>query len=1237
MITNCLNIKLRITVSMVLFLFGLVLNAQSITGPTTVQANTSATYTYDSGVLYRKPTWNVGGGVVTSSSSSGTEYSVTVLWNSGFATGNMTFLNGTTTISNLSVSIISAPPQGVGTPFINSVRTTVTREATTNVSSLSNSQKIESVAYIDGLGRPIQQVAIRAGANNQDIISHIDYDSYGRQVKEYLPYSSSSNIGTYRPSAQDDTHSFYDTSKYNEDFPGMTISNINPYSEKQFDNSPLNRIEKQAAPGYDWRMGGGHEIQIVYDYNANYEVRKYKVNLSKSVSGSSITYNPSLASDGYYAVNQLTKTITKDENWTSGNNHTTQEFKDKQGRVVLKRTYNNNSSHDTFYVYDDFGNLSYVIPPKAEGQGSVSSTELSELCYQYKYDDRNRLVEKKIPGKDWEYIVYNRLDQPVLTQDGNMRAFSTDRWLFTKYDTFGRVAYTGMSQSNSTRSSIQSAVNGLGTMHVSKQSTSTTIDGTNIFYNNGAYPTSGIVDILSINYYDNYTFDKVNGNSESSYGVTPTTNAKGLATGSKVRILGTNDWITTVTYYDDKSRPIYVYSHNSYLNTTDKVKTKYGFDGRVLETTTTHARTGKSTITIVDYFEYDHMNRMTRHRQSVNGGSQEVIAQNTYDDLGQLVEKGVGGKTNQSRLQIVNYDYNIRGWLKQINNPSSLGSDLFAFKINYNTEDHNGTELFNGNISETEWRTKNDNVLRWYRYNYDDLNRITSAIASSSNYNLSLVNYDKNGNITALNRAGHVNSAGTSFGSNMDILTYGYYTSSNRLKWVNDSGHEPHGFLELSNSSTEYIYDSNGNMTSDSNKGISSISYNHLNLPTSVSINGSEGNGTISYIYDATGVKIKKTVSTGGNTDYAGNFIYESGNLKFFSHPEGYVEPDGSGFDYVYQYKDHLGNIRLTYGDNNHNGSIVTSEIIEENNYYPFGLKHKGYNDVVSANSNSAAKKFMFGGKEYQEELGLDWYDVSARNYDPALGRWMNLDPLAEKMRRHSPYNFAFDNPVYFQDYDGMSPSGTNCCGNPFGGWGDGIARSMQSSITNFSNAVGEKWNNMTTSVRNFLKPKNGAMISNDTGGSSGDQGMIRKAERGQEGIPWVEAEEAVDMLKGSTKRLKGPDAKNYAKSLKNGMKDFSTNFDTKSSSSGESTGEGTMNTETVSGEDKVDISIPVGTLNYPIKGFIGSTSVTADATVQISEKDTTVYSKDRQKVNQQAKSKIEALNKKRDELNSNN
>ncbi len=146
---------------------------------------------------------------------------------------------------------------------------------------------------------------------------------------------------------------------------------------------------------------------------------------------------------------------------------------------------------------------------------------------------------------------------------------------------------------------------------------------------------------------------------------------------------------------------------------------------------------------------------------------------------------------------------------------------------------------------------------------------------------------------------------------------------------------------------------------------------------------------------------------------------FNSGILRNiqYSHPEGYVDVNGSSYSYVYQYKDHLGNIRLSYKDNNNNGVITTSEILEENNYYPFGLKHKGYNTVV--NSTSPALKYKFGGKEYQDELGLGWYDVTARNYDAALGRWMNLDLLSENHFDKSPYNYAINNPINVIDPDG--------------------------------------------------------------------------------------------------------------------------------------------------------------------------------------------------------------------------
>ena len=97
------------------------------------------------------------------------------------------------------------------------------------------------------------------------------------------------------------------------------------------------------------------------------------------------------------------------------------------------------------------------------------------------------------------------------------------------------------------------------------------------------------------------------------------------------------------------------------------------------------------------------------------------------------------------------------------------------------------------------------------------------------------------------------------------------------------------------------------------------------------------------------------------------------------------------------------------------------TEIIEETDYYPFGMQHKDLNDIVM--SSNLGQKIKYNGKELQDELQLDWYDYHARNYDPAIARWMNIDPLAEKMRRHSPYNYAFDNPIRFIDPDGMGPT----------------------------------------------------------------------------------------------------------------------------------------------------------------------------------------------------------------------
>ncbi|MEQ6122704.1 DUF6443 domain-containing protein [Pseudotenacibaculum sp. MALMAid0570] len=899
------------------------------------------------------------------------------------------------------------------------------KEVTAMSQIIQNADALKNVTYLNGLGLPKLTVGIKQSPNEKDIIQYIEYDAFGRQKKEYLPFASTSNTGLYDANALNNTLSYYQNN-YGSDFTGMALLDINAYSEKDFEKSPLGRVTKQAAPGKDWKLGNGHEIEMGYQTNAANEVRFYEVSLTS-------TYVPTLVGGtSYYSKGDLIKTVTKDENHdgSSTKNHTTEEFKNSMGQVILKRTYADisgvSTAHDTYYVYDVHGNLTYVLPPKAEAQVNIpTSTELNELCYQYQYDTRNRLVEKKIPGKGVEYIVYDKLDRPVLTQDANLR--TTQDWLFTKYDARGRVAYTGIFHNGRTRLTMQPLFEDdlPQNMYEDRTTSQSTLSGIVIKYTNKMYPTDvNNISVLTVNYYDDYDFDRAGsdlpGNIIHEFGETLTTRTQGLATGSKVKVLGTSNWITTVNYYDTRGRAVYTYSKNDFLGTTDIAQMDLDFTGKTIETYTSHTNTNDalSTQNTRDEFSYDHAGRLTTQKQFLNGASVgEVIASNTYDELGQLTTKKVGGKTTtQTRLQTVDYNYNVRGWLTNMNQDANNDNDLFNFTLRYNNPT-SGTALYNGNIVQTSWNTANtDSSTKTYTYSYDALNRIISGIDNTGNYNLTSVSYDKNGNILNLQRKGH-NGTNVIAGF-MDDLTYTYESTSNKLRKVLDNGDDNYGFKDGANLPTaEYTYDANGNMVFDANKGITNIVYNHLNLPTQVTIGGQN----ITYTYDASGVKQRKVVQ-GVATDYAGNYIYENNVLQFFNQAEGYVKASVSGssvtYSYVYQYKDHLGNVRLSYADSDGNGVIsAQAEIIEESNYYPFGLKHKGYNNVVSANGNSVAQKFKYNGIELEESLGLNLYEMELRLYDPAIARWNGIDPVTHY--EFSTYSAFDNNPVVWADPSG--------------------------------------------------------------------------------------------------------------------------------------------------------------------------------------------------------------------------
>ncbi len=213
------------------------------------------------------------------------------------------------------------------------------------------------------------------------------------------------------------------------------------------------------------------------------------------------------------------------------------------------------------------------------------------------------------------------------------------------------------------------------------------------------------------------------------------------------------------------------------------------------------------------------------------------------------------------------------------------------------------------------------------------------------------------------------------------------------------------------------MYDANGNMISDANKGITNIKYNHLNLPTEIAFaNG----GKIEYLYDAAGVKLQKKVIEGNKetvTDYLDGYIYENGELKQYPHAEGHVRIENGVAQYVYYYKDQVNNVRLMYCDLNGDGSITQDEILQERNYYPFGLEHKGYNNVVQGKKNNYRN---FQDQEFTEDLGLNIHEWKYRVSDPSLGRFWQVDPLAEEYSYMSTYQFSSNQPIHDNELEGL-------------------------------------------------------------------------------------------------------------------------------------------------------------------------------------------------------------------------
>ncbi len=857
-----------------------------------------------------------------------------------------------------------------------------------------------SVQHFDGLGRPVQECLMQASPQMNHLVRFVEYDLNGRQPKDYLMFAVPPAKGTVLTDPGEEQRRFF-----SDPPPGVTPVD-QPYAEVVFDTSPLNEVIRTGAPGKTWDVHTGHPSLQRYSSNPQPVPR--------------LVINPAglPVNAGAYPVNSLFLSETTDEN-----GHVSRVYSDKKGRTILTETLTEGQPVQTFYVYDDRDLLRAVIQPEGVARGLAGNPLFSFL---YRYDSKKRLIEKHIPAMEAVFIVYDKLDRPLLTQDGNLR--KRRQWLFNRYDAFGRIIMTGILTDS---------------LHTSRESLQELADRhdcpaweewleTEKKYSDRTFPAATITP-LSFNYYDQYEFidDTLLRFVHSHDFPEPATlKTRQRATGTRVRVTVDNNtrWLTTVHYYDVRGRTIQTVARN-HTGGWDRLFFAYDFRGRLLRSLHVHSPDGKQTLSLLEHYAYDHADRLTDTWRQVNNQPPVLVSRNIYNELGQLMEKKLHSQDGEQFLQSVTYTYNGRGWLTAINNPDDgpQRHRLFAMEISYDNPPHglDAHGLYNGNISSICWAT-GDQERRAYAFIYDELNRLTAAHYRKYNgswntdeedYSVPMIRYDLNGNIDTLARHGRLES--NRYGL-IDAMKYYYY--GNRLIALDDDAAQPPESPHFSDrgsrfsaidSLPEYTYDANGNMTSDANKGLVLITYDHMNLPSDIWL---EGDRRISFTRDALGRKLTRRI-TGGEfyvphkTDYIGNFVYVNDSLAYILTEGGRLIPGEDGFVHEYFLTDHLGNIRLCFRD-----SAGLATVTQLTHYYPFGMEMHGLTRQREAMNNP----YLFNGKELHEEHGVMWYDYRYRFYDPQIARFHSIDRLADKYPYKTPYDYAENRPVDGFDLDGL-------------------------------------------------------------------------------------------------------------------------------------------------------------------------------------------------------------------------